>query len=195
VSASRFDEEYYARFYGSAPVHTQARIGHLAMGVTGLFGWWGLRLRTVLDIGAGPGYWRDWFEQHRPRVMYRSVDASEYACERFGHECRDISTWRPGAPSDLVVCQGVLQYLTNPAATTAIEHLAAATRYLLYLEVPTLHDRDHVVDQEYTDMDCRWRSGLWYRRRLAPHFEPIGAGLWARNTAGLRFYELERMAR
>jgi len=192
TSGDRFDAAYYGRFYGTSPVHTKQRVGHLASAVVGLFGWWGLRLGTVLDIGAGPGYWRDWFAENRPRVMYRSVDVSPHACERYGHEERDISTWKPGAPSDLVVCQGVLQYLGNAAATQAIEHLAAGTRHLLYLEVPTLYDRDHVVDREYTDMDCHWRSGEWYRRRMTPHFVQIGAGLWARRDGAMVCYELER---
>jgi trans-aconitate methyltransferase len=124
--------------------------------------------------------------------MYRSVDVSEYACEQFAHECRDISTWRPGAPSDLVVCQGVLQYLGNEPAEAAIENLAVATRYVMYLEVPTLFDRDNIIDRTYTDMDCKWRSADWYRKRLAPHFTQIGAGLWAKQESGLKFYELER---
>jgi hypothetical protein len=58
MSATKFDKSYYSRFYGNAPVHTPARVANLAMAVTGMFGWWGLRLRTVLDVGAGPGYWR-----------------------------------------------------------------------------------------------------------------------------------------
>ena len=77
----KFGSAYYGRFYGSAPVHTKNRVGHLASAMCGLFGWWGLKLGTVLDIGAGPGYWRDWFAENRPRVMYRSIDLSAYASE------------------------------------------------------------------------------------------------------------------
>lgn len=188
----KFGEGYYGRFYGSAPVHTKNRVGHLASAVASLFGWWGLKLGTVLDVGAGPGYWRDWFAENRPRVMYRSTDISPFACEQFGHEQRDISTWKPGAPSDLVVCQGVLQYLPNAGAAQALEHLTFATRHLLYFEVPTIHDRDFVVDQEYTDLDCNWRTGDWYRKRLAPNFVQVGAGLWAKKDGAVPFYELER---
>jgi hypothetical protein len=37
-----------------------------------------------------------------------------------------------------------------------------------------------------------WRTGTWYRKRLAPHFVEIGGGMWLsrRNTAPL--FELER---
>ena len=192
MTEERFGAAYYGRFYGTAPVHTQTRVAHVASAVASLFGWWALPLTTVLDVGAGPGYWRDWFAEHRPRVMYRSVDVSAHGCARYGHEQRDIATWTPGAPSDLVVCQGVLQYLGDAAAVAAVEHLAAGTRHILYLEVPTLYDRDHVVDQDYTDLDCHWRSGDWYRRRLGVHFVQVGAGLWARRDGAVPFYELER---
>jgi hypothetical protein len=194
MSTDRFDAGYYRRFYGRNPVHTAAAVGQLAGAVIGLAGWWGIRIRSVLDVGAGPGYWRDWFTEHQPGVRYVSTDASEYACERYGHERRDIARWTPTKPFDLVVCQSVLQYLTNTEATDAIEHLASATRHLLFFEVPTQYDHDHVVDSSGTDFECHWRTGEWYRRRLTPHFVQIGAGLWAHRNGAVPLYELERCA-
>lgn len=41
------------------------------------------------------GMWRDWYRTMHPRVRVRSVDVSSHACERYGHELRDIATWRP----------------------------------------------------------------------------------------------------
>jgi len=188
----RFGAEYYQRFYERVPVHTEESIGHLASAVMHLAGWWGITITSVLDVGAGPGLWRDWFRAHQPTVTYRSTDVSAYACERYGHEQRDIAAWSPKSPSDLVVCQGVLQYLSNAQADAAIHNLATASRHLMYLEVPTLHDRDHVIDAEATDLDCHWRSGDWYRRRLTPHFVQVGGGLWAQRDGAVPFYELER---
>jgi hypothetical protein len=187
-----FGAEYYRRFYGRSPVHTAASVSHLASATVHLAAWWGVRIRSVLDVGAGPGYWRDWFATEHPRVRYRSVDVSAYACERFGHEQRDITQWAPSSPFDLVVCQGVLQYLDRDGVGAAVNNLARATGSILYLEVPTLHDREHVIDAASTDLDCYWRSGAWYRTRLTEHFVQIGAGLWARRSAGIPFYELER---
>lgn len=188
----RFDAAYYRRFYRSSPVHTAAQIAHLATGVVGMCEWWGVHLSSVLDVGAGPGYWRDWFARDRPRVRYRGIDVSAHACARYGHERHDISSWHPARPSDLVICQGVLQYLDDAAATAAIEHLAASTRHVMYLEVPTRHDRAHVIDGAATDLDCHWRTGAWYRRHLDPHFVAVGAGLWARRGGAVVCYELER---
>jgi Methyltransferase domain len=186
-----FDADYYRRFYRDRPVHDRRAIAHLATGVTGLSAWWGITIRSVLDIGAGTGLWRDWFAAERPRVAYRSIDVSEYACRRYGHEHADISRWRPAAPSDLVVCQGVLQYLDDHACSRAIGNLAAACRTLLYLEVPTAGDLDEVIDADATDLDIHWRPAAWYRRRLGRHFRCIGGGLYAPRRAGLHFYELE----
>jgi len=188
----RFDEAYYRRHYqGPDRVHSAPQVGRLAAGVSGMAAWLGVEVRSVLDVGAGPAYWRTWFRRHRPGVRYLSTDASPWACRRWGHELRDISAWRPRVPFDLVVCQGVLQYLEDGSAAAAIENLAAACRGLLYLEAVTRHDLDEVVDAERTDTAIHARTGAFYRSRLAPHFVQVGAGLWAARAAGIPLYELE----
>lgn len=192
TAPARFDEAYYHRHYaGRARVHSAREIGRLAQGVTGLAAWLGVELRAVLDVGAGPGLWRDWFRRHRPGVRYRSTDVSPYACARYGHERRDISRWRSRERHDLVICQGVLQYLDDAGAARALENLGAMCRGLLYLEAITAHDLAEVVDREATDLAIHARTGAWYRRRLAPWFVQVGAGLWAARRAGLALYELE----
>jgi hypothetical protein len=97
-------------------------------------------------------------------------------------------------PADLVVCQGVLQYLEDAACSRAIVNLAAACGALLYLELPTAGDLDEVIDPDATDLDVHWRTGSWYRRRLGRHFRSIGGGLYVTRAAGLHFYELEARA-
>lgn len=189
---SVFDAAYYERFYGSDPVHTRESVFHLAAGVHSLAMWWGLGVSNVLDIGAGCGYWRDWYAAHHPGVTVLSTDASPHACETYGHVLADISTWRPGRRFDLVVCHGVLHYLGRDAAAAAIENIAAAARGLLYLEAPTARDLETVVDPGATDLHVTRRSAAWYRGRLGPHFEQIGAGLWVSRSAGLPLYELEK---
>lgn len=191
-SMGRFEAEYYRRFYGKAGVHDRRQIARLAAAVHNMCAWWGVTPRSVLDVGAGPGYWRDWYRTEHPRVRVTSVDVSEHACEKFGHERRDISEWAPARPFDLVVCHGVLQYPGDAAATRAIDNLAAACAEVLYLEVPTTHDYRHTVDTGATDMDVHHRSGEWYRKRLGKHFVQAGAGLWVRRGGRVVLYELER---
>lgn len=192
IAPARFDEAYYRRHYaGRRRVHSAREVARLAEGVTGLAAWLGIGIERVLDVGAGPGLWRDWFRRHHPRVRYRSTDVSPYACARYGHERRDLSRWRSRERHDLVVCQGVLQYLDDAAAARAIANLGAMCRGLLYLEAITAHDLAEVVDREATDLAVHARTGAWYRRRLAPAFVQVGAGLWAARRAGLALYELE----
>lgn len=192
ASRERFDAGYYERHYhGRDRVHSAAQVGRLASGVSGMAAWMGVEIRSVLDVGAGPGFWRAWFRRHRPEVRYLSTDFSPWACQRYGHVRRDISAWRPRARFDLVVCQGVLQYLDDEAAGRAVENLGAACRGLLYLEVVTRHDLAEVVDVDLSDTDIHARAGDFYRRALAPHFRQVGAGIWASREAGLHFYELE----
>lgn len=191
----RFDASYYHRHYiGETRVHTLREIGFLASGVFGLAGWFGLELRSVLDVGAGLGLWRTWLEANHPRVKYRSVDVSPYACATWGHEQRDISEWRARERYDLVVCHSVLQYLEDDAAERAIENLGAMCRGLLYLEVITRAD-GRVVDLARTDTAVHARTGAWYRGRLERHFQQVGAGLWASRRSKVLFYELEAAGR
>jgi len=188
---SHFDHRYYGRFYGgSDAVHDAQQIAHLATAVHGLCAWWGVEPRSVLDVGAGVGLWRDWYRREYPTVKVVSVDISEHACRTWGHQRRDISTWSPRWPSDLVVCHGVLHYLDDDAADRAIDNLARATRHVLYLEAPTTRDLREVVDTERTDMAVVGRSGRWYRTRLERHFRQAGAGLWVKPDSVV-LYELE----
>ncbi len=191
-SPERFDAAYYRRFYGRSPVHDARRIALLAAGVTSLAAWWRIPVRSVLDVGAGKGYWRDWLSAELPKARYHGLDVSEHACRTYGHEQADLATWRPSRRYDLVVCQSVIQYLDDAACTRAIDALAEACRGLLVLEVPTVADRDGVIDPSGTDLDVHWRTGTWYRRRLARGFTEIGGGLWLSHRSTAPMFELER---
>jgi len=188
----RFDAAYYRRYYGRRPVHDRRRIAALAEGVFSLAAWWRIPIRSVLEVGAGKGYWRDWLESTHPRVSYHGVDASEYASRRYRHEHADLATWKPSRSYDLVVCQSVLQYPDDSAATNAITTMAEASRGLLFFDVPTIADRDNVIDRSSTDLDVHWRTGIWYRKRLTVGFTEIGAGIWLSKKSPAIFWELER---
>lgn len=190
-AADRFDAAYYRRYYGGSDrVHGAREIAHLAAGVAGLAAWLGVDVRSVLDVGAGPGLWRRWFRRHRPEVRYRTVDVSPHACRVYGHERRDISRWRGDGAYDLVVFQSVLQYLEDRGAARAIDHVGRMCRGLLYLETVTLEDTPS-LDLERTDTNIHVRPAAWYRARLARHFVQVGAGLWAARRARLPLYALE----
>lgn len=194
-SPERFDAAYYRTYFGKRPVHDLRRIGQLATAVTSLAAWWRIPIGSVLDVGAGKGYWRDWFAAERPRVHYHGLDISDYACNRYGHEQADVSVWAPPRRYDLVICQSVLQYLDDDAARRAVDVLGKACRGLLMIEAPTIADRDEVIDPERTDLDIQWRTGDWYRTAFDRHFIEIGGGLWASRSLPMPFFELERARR
>ena len=194
-SSTTFDQAYYERYYGSARtrVHSSDEVGKLCAGIVSLLEWWQHPPRTVLDVGAGVGLWRDWFKKNRPNVRYRSTEYSAHACRAYGHEQRDITQWRAANKEtfDLVVCQGVLPYLDDAGAAKAIDNLAAMSAGFLYLEAITKRDIREVCDGARTDVAVHGRTGAWYRKRLGKHYVEVGCGLWCKKGAGVLFYELE----
>ena len=193
-AATRFDEGYYRRYYedSGTAVHDASKIAHLARGITEMVAWFGGSIESVLDVGAGAGLWRDWFAANYPKVKYRSTEVSAYACEKYGHEQRDISAWRARERFDLIICQGVLQYIPSPACDAAIANLGVMARGFVYLEAITKKDFEETCDQEKTDGAVHLRSAAWYRARLSKEFITVGCGLYYSKRGSLQFYELER---
>ena len=191
VPNSQFDAKYFERFYGKRPVRTMSEVGHLAIAVHEMVTWWNGKIRSVLEVGAGPGDWSNWYRDVHPTVRVVSVDVSEHACKKYGHEQRDIATWRPRAAFDLVICMDVLQYLDDRAAAAALRNLTAATRTVLYFDALTAHDARHTVERSATDLDAYLRPGSWYRERLSRGFVQVGGGLWVRKDSQLVLHELE----
>ena len=86
VPNSRFDAKYFERFYGKRPVRTMSEVSHLAIAVHEMVTWWNGKIRSVLEVGAGPGDWSNWYRDVHPTVRVVSVDVSEHACKKYGHE-------------------------------------------------------------------------------------------------------------
>jgi trans-aconitate methyltransferase len=189
-----FEAAYFRRYYkdSDSRVYGAREIDHLARGVTGFIKWLGGEIRSVLDVGAGTGLWRAWFRRNLPAAKYRSVDISAYACKTYGHERRDITTWRAREEFQLIVCQGVLPYLSDRACVRAVANMAAMCGGFLYLEAITARDLRDVCDRDRTDTAVRARTGAFYRRALAPHFQPLGLGLYHARRIDRPFFELER---
>lgn len=190
-----FDEAYYRRFYldPATRIYGPKHHANLVSAVTSLIDWFGGDLDDVLDVGAGVGRWREWFKHNRPDVEVVSTELDPEVCKRFGHEQRDISSWRGRRKFDLVVCQGVLPYLSDDAAARALENLAAMSRGFFYFEAITKRDLVEVCDTSRTDVRVHARTGAWYRTRLHKHFREVGAGLFYLRKGPLEFFELEAL--
>ena len=129
----------------------------------------GRTVRTVLDIGCGEGNWLAPLRQLRPRIQYTGIDASPYVVERFG-ESRNIRLGTVDALDevrlrkeyDLVLCVGVLNYLTPAELRAGLEQVYDRANGLVYLELFTAADRGVVGDTRGT----RLRPPAWYRARI-----------------------------
>lgn len=173
-------------------MNSRQQIETLATAVHQLCNWWETPVKSFLDIGAGVGYWSDWYRKNHRQTIVLSIDASAHACEKYGHELRDISAWAPAKKYDLVVCQSVLQYLDDRKAKNAIKNLGKATRNVLFFEVPTKKDLTHNVDRAATDLEINVRTGSWYRNELKKYFRQVGAGIWIAKSSKIVLYELEQ---
>lgn len=189
----RFDEAYYDRFYDNPKtrVVSPEEHEHLARFVFSYARWNQIDLESVLDIGAGTGLWKYWIEQNAPETEYLGTEVSPAMCEKHGFLNRDIARWRDRKKHDLVICQGVLQYLPDPDVAPAVANIAAMCRGLVYIEVTTRTDLRDRCDKVRTDQDIHVRNGSYYRGILTKHLIPIGAGLWWTKERALPFYELE----
>jgi 2-polyprenyl-3-methyl-5-hydroxy-6-metoxy-1,4-benzoquinol methylase len=139
------------------------------------------------------GLWQKPLEQAFPRARYVGVEYSTYLCERLGWTHGSVVDYRATKPFDLVVCQGVLPYLSTPDARRALANLAQLCSGALYLEAVTREDRESgVLDTERTDPGMHLRPRSFYLRALAPHFQAVGGGLFVARSAGVPLYALER---
>lgn len=189
----RFDEAYYHRFYESPQtrVVSSDEHHHLAQFVFSFAEYNKVEMKSVLDIGAGVGHWKHWIEKNRKGVSYTGTEVSAAMCKKHGFQHRDIARWRDRKKHDLIVCQGVLQYLPDPDVAPAVANIAAMSRGLVYVEVVTRADLRDRADKTRTDMDVYVRNGSYYRGILAKHFLSIGCGLWWAKDRPPPFWELE----
>jgi 2-polyprenyl-3-methyl-5-hydroxy-6-metoxy-1,4-benzoquinol methylase len=189
----RFDEAYYHRFYENPATRVSSPEEHasLCQFVFSFAEWNHLEVKTVLDIGAGIGLWKQWIQKNQKGVKYTGTEVSQAMCKKHGHQHRDIARWRDRKKYDLIVCQGVLQYLPDPDVAPAVANIAAMAKGLVYVEVTTRADLRDNVDKTRTDSDIFVRNGSYYRGILNKHLITVGCGLyWPRDRAN-PFYELE----
>ena len=198
MKAEHFDADYYRKFYRDRRTRVSDRKAtqKLARFVAGYVGHLELPVRSILDIGCGLGHWQREAVEHWPRARYYGVEYSSYLCEEKGWTQGSIvdfdpTSMRRSGTFDLVICQGVLQYLEDHQAARAIGNLGRWCKGALYLEALTKQDWRAHCDRERTDSAVHLRSGDWYRRRLARHFRDCGGGLFASKSAGITLFELE----
>lgn len=198
AAADRFGADYYRRFYGDprTRVNDAAAVGALAEFVAAYLAYLDVPVRSILDVGCGVGHWQRAAARLWPRARYHGIEYSRFLCERFGWQQGSITDLDVRAATgrdefDLVVCQGVLQYLDDRAAAKALANLGRWCGGALYLEALTAADWRRNCDRDRTDGEVHLRTGDWYRQRLARCFRACGGGLFCSRRAGVTLFELE----
>lgn len=81
-----------------------------------------------------------------------------------------------GRAADLVVCRDVLRYVSDRDIGRAFSALGRKCRGVLYVQAITSDDE---IDEDASDMEGRFRSAAYYRRRFkAEGFRDCGMGLF-----------------
>ena len=187
---AHFDERYYSKWY-EADLDTRQYIADKAARfVLSYVEHMDAEVSTVLDLGCGLGLWKKALAKHGRRLKYTGVEWSSHLCSKLGWQKGDVRTYSPGRTFDLVVCQAVLQYLSDSDCECALENLARLSGRFLYLEVLTAGDAKEICAPDGTDLEVYIRDAAWYGERLARHFVNLGGGLYAKPTMRQHYYEL-----
>lgn len=137
----------------------------------------GRPVKSVLDVGCGEGPWQPVLKRMRPQLRYHGVDPSAYAVRKFGARrgllqgsIEDLDTLPLEPAYDLVVCCGMLNYLSAAQLTSGLASVARRTGGMAYLEL--------FAQGDAIEGDTGWpplQPAAWYRRVLRrAGFLPIG---------------------
>jgi predicted TPR repeat methyltransferase len=194
ASESVFDEAYYQRFYfdKKTSVVDSAHVERLGAFVCSYLQYLRVPVRRVLDVGCGIGLWRDVIAKHYPHAHYHGVELSAYLCTRFGWEQGSVRDYQAKTPFDLVICQGVLPYLSAADLKLALRNLGTLCSGALYVEAVAREDWEQdIVDETLTDPRLFKHPAALYRRGLAEGFTELGGGLWLSRAAEVPVFALE----
>lgn len=92
----------------------------------------------------------------------------------------------------MVICQGVLPYLSAADLKLALHNLATLSRGALYLEAVTREDYERdIIDDTLTDPRLFRHRAQLYRRGLLEGFTEVGGGVWLSRQTTTPLFELE----
>ena len=194
ASATIFDEAYYQRFYfdKKTSVVDPAHMERLGTFVCSYLKYLRVPVQRVLDVGCGIGLWKGIVAQHFPGAAYQGVEFSAYLCERFGWQQGSVVDYAAHEPFDLVICQGVLPYLSPPDLKRALHNLGRLSKGALYVEAVSREDYERdTIDEDLTDNRVFRHRAELYRRGLAEGCLELGGGVWLSRQAEVPLFELE----
>jgi len=125
----------------------------------------GRPVRSVLDVGCGEGNWHPLLKARRPALLYTGVDPSEYAVRRWGKRRNirlgSVDSLGVDGQFDLVLCCGVLNYLSADTLTKGLAEIADHLSGVAYLDMYTASD---AVTGD--TRGAKRRASSWYREKL-----------------------------
>jgi predicted TPR repeat methyltransferase len=193
---SMFDEAYYERFYFNkkTSVVDPQHVERLGAFVCSYLQFVRVPVRRVLDVGCGIGLWREVIKRHYPHALYHGVEYSAYLCDRFGWERGSVVDYNASTPFDLVICQGVLPYLSEADLKVALRNLGQLSSGALYVEAVTREDWDQeILDEALTDPRLFKHPAALYRSGLSKQFTELGGGVWLSRQSDLPMFALEQV--
>ena len=196
ASATIFDEAYYQRFYfdKKTSVVDPAHVDRLGAFVGAYLQYLRVPVRRVLDVGCGIGLWKGLIARHFPEASYQGVEISDYLCQRYGWQQGSVVDYAASEPFDLVICQGVLPYLSPPDLRRALANLGRLSRGALYVEAVSREDYEQdIIDEDLTDARLFRHRAELYRRGLAEHALELGGGVWLSRQAQVPLFALEHV--
>ncbi len=189
-----FDEAYYQRYYFDKKTSgvDRGHVERLGAFVCSYLKYLRVPVRRVLDVGCGIGLWRDIIARHFPDAAFHGVEYSDYLCARYGWERGSVVDYRSAEPFDLVICQGVLPYLSPADLKLALHNLGTLSRGALYVEAVAREDYERgTIDEALSDPRLFRHRAELYRRGLAQGFTELGGGVWLSRQAEVPLFELE----
>ena len=196
ASAATFDEAYYQRFYfdKKTRVVDPQHLERLGTFVCSYLQYLRVPVHRVLDVGCGIGLWKDIVGRHFPGASYHGVEFSPYLCEKFGWQQGSVVNYAASEPFDLVICQGVLPYLSPPDLKAALHNLGRLCQGALYVEAVSREDYEQdIIDEDLTDNRVFRHRAELYRRGLREGFVELGGGAWLSRQAEVPTFALERV--
>ncbi|MFT4560666.1 MAG: 2-polyprenyl-3-methyl-5-hydroxy-6-metoxy-1,4-benzoquinol methylase [Gammaproteobacteria bacterium] len=195
MNVKKFDEAYYARYYGdrNTRVAEPSYFNNLARYLGAYTRLLGLKVGSIVDLGCGVGTLKLPLLGRFPKATYTGVDISEYACVTYGWERAAVSEYSSPEKFDLVVCHDVVQYLNDKEAKAAIKNFNSLCKDILYFSVLTEEDYVENCDQSRTDSAVNLRTTDWYRPKLQRYFRNLGGGVYLSRDSEIAIYALEHL--
>lgn len=189
-----FDEAYYQRYYfdKKTSVVDPEHVDRLGAFVCSYLKYLRVPVKRVLDVGCGIGLWQRVVAKHFPDASYHGVEVSDYLCQRYGWQRGSVVNYQSTEPFDVVICQGVLPYLSAADLHLALRNLGRLSRGALYVEAVTREDYEReTLDEALTDPRLFRHRAPLYRRGLSEGFKELGGGVWLSRKAEVPLFELE----